>query len=133
MEEYVGFGEGEAVGMGCVGERAGSGGVGVGDDEKAGTDGFWGHDGGSEGGQQRRECEGKDVGSGRRTCLVTCCPWSVESRRNFLHLALVEQRALLLEMISVPSETYRATWVMVARRMVICPPSCSLIICLLRI
>lgn len=45
MEEYVGFGEGEAVGMGCVGERAGSGGVGVGDDEKAGTDGFWGHDG----------------------------------------------------------------------------------------
>lgn len=45
MEEYVGFGEGEAVGMGCVGERAESGGVGVGDDEKAGTDDFWGHDG----------------------------------------------------------------------------------------
>ena len=104
MEEYVGFGEGEAVGMGCVGERARSSGVGVGDDEKAGTDGFWGHDGGSEGVSKEGNVRG-----GRRTCLVTCCPWSVESRRSFLHLALVEQRALLLEMISVPSETYRAT------------------------
>ena len=59
MEEYIGFGKGEAVGVGCVSGRKGRGGVGVGDDEEAGTDGFWGHDGGSEGVSKEGNVKGR--------------------------------------------------------------------------
>lgn len=44
MEEDVGLGEGEAVGVGFVSGRVWRGGVGVGDDEEAGADGLGGHD-----------------------------------------------------------------------------------------
>ncbi len=43
VEEDVGSGEREAVRVGWVGGREGGGGVGVGDEEEAGTDGFGGH------------------------------------------------------------------------------------------
>ena len=44
MEEYICLGKGKAVGVGSVGGNEGSGGVGIGDDEEPGADGFDGHD-----------------------------------------------------------------------------------------
>lgn len=49
VEENVGFGEREAVGVGWVCRREGRGGVGVGDDEEAGTDCLGRHDWGFAG------------------------------------------------------------------------------------
>ena len=46
MEEDVGFGEGKAVRMGGVGGRKGRGGMGIGENDKAGADGLGRHDGG---------------------------------------------------------------------------------------
>ena len=49
MEQDIGFGEGKTVGVACVGGRERRGGVGVGDDEETGTNGFDVHDWGLEG------------------------------------------------------------------------------------
>lgn len=48
MEEYVGFGEGEAIGVSRIGRGKGEGGVGIGDDEEARTDCLRGHRWGSK-------------------------------------------------------------------------------------
>lgn len=62
VEEYVGFGEGEAVCMGRVGGWKWGGGMGIGDDEEAGTDSFGGHGGGFEGLSREGGVEGGTVG-----------------------------------------------------------------------
>ncbi len=59
VEEDVGLRERETVRVGWVGRGQGRGGVGVGDDEEAGMDGFGGHGWGFEGVSGRGDVKGR--------------------------------------------------------------------------
>ena len=91
--------------MGRVGGGKWRGGMGIGDDEEAGTYGFGGHDWGFEGSGRERNVEGGTLGMCYSECTYRerradmpdhLLPMIGASRRKLIKRALVEQAETLL-------------------------------------
>lgn len=93
--------------MGGVGGWKGRGGVGVGNDEEAGTDSFCGHDWGFEVISQEEGVRGRRLAcpvctkSGWRTWVIIDCMLFVKSWRTLFSPALVEKAEAFDERMTV--------------------------------